>query len=1807
MMSKSPRFVRPVPAASSFSLADGGRCFPRPSAVVRRCAGMRQRFARQARAVALTLGVSAWLLGGSARANTELDVPNDGNTYDLSTLQTASGSSDLTTSDVTFINPQGGYAVGTIFNASSNLDLGTLNDLDSADGQLSLSSGGPDNTTITIHGGSNSVAAANGGSASDLLFTAAGATLNVSNNLALAPNVTTGSFDTAGAFVLAGTLSGGSSTSVFTKTGAGNFELDSGVNTLAASNVQVNAGTFTLGGAGSAGGALSNVPLITVNSGGTLALTSSDVLGYTTGKEVLVINSGGAVLSNGSGSSSPRVTLENTVTITGGTLGGSSIGDYYHGAFSFNVANSGGLRATSDASGNAAMLSAVTALQSNTTFNVTRGSAAATAGTPDLIVGGIIYAFNDSTTGSSLTFTGNGVTEFDAANRYTGTTYLNAGTLQLGGANSATGSLQYSTLNLNGGTLAFGKALTSTAIGTLTGSVGNISLTNGNGTGITLGLGGGTYTTYSGTNSVNYNLAYGNVFSGLGSITKTGTGILTLSGANTYTGATTASGGTLDLANALAIQNSILTPSGGTVTFDAAVTGNAFTVAGLAGSGALALQNNATTPAAIALSLTGAGSTTYGGVLSGAGSLLKTGTAVLAISGSSNTYTGGTTISGGTVSVLSYPQQGVVTGGNGAYYSQNAALGTGLVTLNTGGSLLFNPGSNLSNQFYSNSFNLNGGTINAYDAETRLGGTVTTSGGTVTSYGAAAGSTINVTSNGGVFATNFGGKDLYVDGQLTGSGALRVDSFTTGSGGTVHLDNGTDTYSGTLTVASASTGFGGGALEIDNGTALQNATLSVNSARGASFGSGVTSATIGALGGTSTSGLALPSGTLTLGGNNASTSFAGVLSGTGSLVKTGTGNFTLTGANTYTGATTISAGTLQLGDGSTKSGSLASGSIVDNSTLAFADITNQSYGGVISGTGTVTVTNPTGAQAVLTGANTYTGTTIINAGTYQLGANGTTGSLSPSSTIVDNGLFILYRGNAVVQGTDFSSAPITGTGGLVQGGNGTATLNAANTYTGTTTAEGSGTLILANRYAIQNSTLNATGAVQFDQSVAANAFTLGGLSGSTNLALANNATTPSAIALTLGNNGQAATYGGTLTGAGSLIKVGTGNQTLSASSTYTGTTTINGGTLTLGGGNGAAGALGGTPSITVNNGATLVLTNSDTLGYTTGKEVLFINDGAVLNNAPGYRDTIQNTITMVGGTLGGSSPSTSGAYSFDISGGGLTATSDSSGNAATINAPSISLQTTSTTFNVTRGSAAPAVDANVSSAIINYNSNVFGLTKTGNGILQLSGANTFTGGLYEKAGTVLLTGSLASQTLALGGNGNGATFNYAPATSGSTETLSSLNLVGGANTVSASTGNTLALGGISRNGVGMTVNFNPASTGTITTTTANDATGIISTYASYGSGTNLSYATASGTASPYTVAAYTAGTTYSGTNSSTVNYNFASSVAAASTAGTVNSLRYTGTAGGTLTVPAGSKLTLAGLMNAGSGTLTINGPTVTGTTSNQGIGAGNGGVSDLTVFGNTQPIVFNASIVDNYYGSSYNSSSATFNTAGTVTLNAINTFRGLTSVLSGTVVANTANTLATTSGVAVASGGTFSVAVSNALATPGATTSTTVSSPASVSGQVALSLNGGTLLRNGTGVSLGSQSGTSGTVGLGTLTLTAASTIDFGTTGVGTLNFNGIAGLSTTNKLSVIDYTRATANTIATGTDGADDRLIFNADPTSFLSYITIDGAAPSEIALGNGEFEVTAAVPEPATWLAGALCVGAGVGAYSRRRCREA
>jgi len=167
--------------------------------------------------------------------------------------------------------------------------------------------------------------------------------------------------------------------------------------------------------------------------------------------------------------------------------------------------------------------------------------------------------------------------------------------------------------------------------------------------------------------------------------------------------------------------------------------------------------------------------------------------------------------------------------------------------------------------------------------------------------------------------------------------------------------------------------------------------------------------------------------------------FPGLVSGTGSLAQIGTGTTILTANNTYTGGTTISAGTLQLGNGGT-SGSIV-GNVTDNGALAFNRSDVATFTGLVSGTGSLAQIGT--GTTILTANNTYTGGTTISAGTLQLGNGGTSGGIV--GNVTDNGVLAFNRSDVVT-----FPGVISGTGGVAQIGSGTTILNAVNPYSGPT-------------------------------------------------------------------------------------------------------------------------------------------------------------------------------------------------------------------------------------------------------------------------------------------------------------------------------------------------------------------------------------------------------------------------------------------------------------------------------------------------------------------------------------------------------------------------------------------------------------------------------------------------------------------------------------------------------------------------------------------------------------------------------------
>jgi fibronectin-binding autotransporter adhesin len=153
-----------------------------------------------------------------------------------------------------------------------------------------------------------------------------------------------------------------------------------------------------------------------------------------------------------------------------------------------------------------------------------------------------------------------------------------------------------------------------------------------------------------------------------------------------------------------------------------------------------------------------------------------------------------------------------------------------------------------------------------------------------------------------------------------------------------------------------------------------------------------------------------------------------VLAGSNGLTKSGAGTLITTGANNYSGGTTVSAGTLQIGNGGT-TGTLGSGAVTNNGALVFNRSDNFNVSTTIAGSGTLTKEGD-GIMTLL-GISDYSGNTIVNDGTLAVD-----GTASSSSFTVNNG--------ATLRGNGSTGAVTVASGGRVGPGNSAGSLNTGN-------------------------------------------------------------------------------------------------------------------------------------------------------------------------------------------------------------------------------------------------------------------------------------------------------------------------------------------------------------------------------------------------------------------------------------------------------------------------------------------------------------------------------------------------------------------------------------------------------------------------------------------------------------------------------------------------------------------------------------------------------------------------------------------
>ncbi|MFT8636024.1 autotransporter domain-containing protein, partial [Novacetimonas hansenii] len=1117
------------------------------------------------------------------------------------------------------------------------------------------------------------------------------------------------------------------------------------------------AGVSSEGGGGGGGGGGDGLDLLASgNATATTSTNSASITGGAGGTGGAGQAVSGAANTNGGGGAGgvgvafmgQGLTLANAGSITGGAGGtGGSVGaggvglvmvggDTVDNSGSITGGMAGDGTTQADAilasgTGNALLLENGSTLSGNIEIAASSGLAIASGG-----AGTLNNAIVMDDVSSALSFTKGTGDALDVSGVISGAgavTVADGAHVVLSGVNSYAGGT-----TIDGGSLSISSdsALGNTAGGLSLTDNGNLETTANVTTArsITLGTGGGEISPDAGT-TLNVTAPV----SGAGGLTMDGAGALVLEGSNTYTGVTTISSGTLELSGAGSIATSGGVVDNGTLDISGSSM-EANSVASLSGNGTVALGEET-------LVLTNA-SGTFGGVIADGGVAGGTSGSLNLTGGTEtltgvNTYTGSTQISSGTLalagdgSIASSSLLSMYTGGvldisgtsDGASVTAindaNAtiALGGNTLTIGAGAKGVETPELLLAG-------GVSGNIVNGVVGPIVDGGISGGVGGGIT--------LTNPGTSGSTVITIFGGENTYTGATTIGSGTalLLASASTLGE---------TDGSSSQASIASSSRVVDNGIFDIS-----LNSTVASNTSDTNSDSNNDTQWTIAA---SSTAITSLAgNGVVSLGSQNllltdASDTFSGTITndsianqqlGTqtdtvgGSLTLAG-GHETLTGVNTYTGGTTIEAGTLT---GTTAS--FGSGAIVDNGTLDIDQSTNGTLTNLVSGTGML-FKDGTGTLSVAQ-AETYTGATSINAGTLALTGDG---SIATSSGVtLSGGTFDISgttdgasiaslsgnSGGAVALGgetltlTDAAGSfagTIAGTGGVTLL-DGRETLTGNNSYTGETTISG-GTLALTGDGSIATSSGVTLSGGTFDISGTTDGASIASLSGNSGGAVALGGET-----LTLTD--AAGSFAGTIAGTGGVTLLD-GHETLTGNNSYTGGTTITGGTLT-----GTTGSF-GTGEI-VDNG-TLELRQSA--------------DGALTNMVSGTGAlVIDSTGNM---TLSGVNSYTGGTT---LAGGALTVASASALSTGALNMA----QGTTLNFgadglvlsNALVLNGDPTVNVasgqGTLSGTLSDGTSPGDLVKVGAGTLILSGDSTYSGGTEIADGTLEVDGSIVSPVVA---------------------------------------------------------------------------------------------------------------------------------------------------------------------------------------------------------------------------------------------------------------------------------------------------------------------------------------------------------------------------------------------------------------------------------------------------------------------------
>jgi fibronectin-binding autotransporter adhesin len=910
----------------------------------------------------------------------------------------------------------------------------------------------------------------------------------------------------------------------------------------------------------------------------------------------------------------------------------------------------------------------------------------------------------------------------------------------------------------------------------------------------------GTVTVYSPTD---YTFSGTGSLSGTMPLVKAGAGALTLAGTHTFTGATTVWDGALVVNGSL--QSSPVTVWGGTWggALASGQTGGRLAGTGTFGQPVTVRYRGAITPGT---GMNNAGTLTF------AGGLAAEDKSTFALDLSDDpagtvrpsdriAVTGNLTLTG-TVSIVVNPLNGTLAAGTYTLATYTGTLTGSLANL----SVILPAGTPY--------------TLAVGSGSIRLTVPVTRAAAAVTWRGSGANWDLAATQN----WLRAGSPDVFVSGDSvtfdsTGSATPAVTLTTALPTAGVTVNSPTDyTFTGAGSIAGSGglTKSGTGTLTVNTAntytgpTVINGGVLAVSA-----LGDADSPSTLGASSDAATN-LVLNGGTLRLTGlqtnmnrkatlgasggtfditlSNSSIQASGVISGSGSLTKTGDGTLLLATANTYTGGTVINAGKIYLAGSTANKNGLGSGSVtINNGTLAMADVQNNDVAAW-------NLVVPSGATARLDADGRCSLTGSLTGG-------GDLTVLTPYIRTDFKGNWSAFTGRVyMITDGDGGDYRLWSSAGLPA-----AELN-----------------LSASVYAVYQNTLSSNLTLP-----------LGALSGEAGSTLAGTITSGRTLTWQIGARGNDTTFAGTIknsTGTTALEKVGTGTLTLSGASTYTGATAVNAGELVLSGGSltgtnvtVASGAgFGGNGSVTGNvtfaSGSTLLADPSAGPLAITGN--LTLNGTLTVSPVPGaslppgtyplytYTGTLIGTPSFIWAGVGiGATFDTSvaGVVSITLTRipSNLTWTGSASstwntsavnwtfsgGSTFFVNDDTVRFDDTSTVTTVTlSGSLSPAsitVDSAQAYAFSGTGAlaGSGSLSKSGSGTLTFSTAQTYSGGTTVTAGTLALNtgGSLAgSITLSndvvfrMAANGT-SIFPGNPLTlsSGATATLSSANLGNG--------------------------------------------------------------------------------------------------------------------------------------------------------------------------------------------------------------------------------------------------------------------------------------------------------------------------------------------------------------------------------------------------------------------------------------------